>query len=199
MTPSLFEHTFRLAEVIVQVVRTAHASHVAIERFIRENELTFAVGDSLVQPDGFFRLRAGERPFNLAFEIDNSTEAIDSYAFNSLRTKVTVYDAYQEQMLAQWRAGGKAWERPRFRVVFLTRSVARAYHILAFAAENTRHKARRLVFAAVYDSFVSEAEPLHSPLFLDHFGVWQSLVDLHPTAAHRKEPVRLGRFMDSRL
>jgi hypothetical protein len=199
VSPSLFEHTFRLAEVIVQVVRAAHASRVAIERFIRENELTFAVGESRVQPDGFFRLHASERPFNLAFEIDNSTEPIDSHAVNSLRTKVTVYDAYQEQMLAQWRAGDKAWERPRFRVVFLTRSVTRAYHILSLVAESTRHTTRRLVYAATFDSFVSESEPLHAPIFLDHVGVWQSLIDLHPTAAHRKEPVRLGRFVESRL
>ena len=198
VSPSLFEHTFRLAEVIVAVVCAAHASRVVIERFIRENELTFAVGESRVQPDCFFRLRASGRAFNLAFEIDNSTEPIDSNAVNSLRSKVTVYHAYQQQVLSQWTAAGKTWERPRLRVVFLTRSSTRAYHILSLAAETTTNKSRRLVYAATHPGFLSEPEPLHAPIFLDHFGGWQSLVDLHPTASYRKGPVRLGRFRANR-
>ena len=199
VSPSLFEHTFRLAEVIVAIVRAAHFKHVMIDRFIRENERTFAVGESRVQPDCFLRLRASGRMFSLAFEIDNSTEPIDSNAVNSLRSKVTVYHAYQEQVLSQWLAAGKTWERPRLRVVFLTRSITRAYHILTLAAESTRNKSRRLVYATTHANFLTEGEPLHAPIFLDHFGGWQSLVDLHPTALFRKEPVRLGRFVESRL
>ena len=199
VSPSLFQHTFDLAEAVVATVRGAHAERIAIMRFICENELTFTVGERQVQPDGFFRLRASERLFNLAFEIDEGTEPLDSQAVNSLRSKVTVYDAYQEQVLGQWRAGGKTWEKPRFRVVFLTRSMTRAHHILSLAADCTRHKTRRLVYAAAHATFVTATEPLQAPLFLDHFGGWQSLVDLHPTAAQRKEPVRLARFVESPL
>src|SRR5438128_459845 len=41
VSPSLFRHTFRLAEAIVETVRACAARRVTVERFIRENELTF--------------------------------------------------------------------------------------------------------------------------------------------------------------
>jgi hypothetical protein len=199
VSPSLFEHTFRLAEVIVTVLRATHVRRVTIERFDRENDLTFAVGDRQVQPDCFFRLVSAGRPFNLAFEVDESTESIDSHATNSIRSKLMVYQEYQELVLSQWRAAGGTWERPRLRVVFLTRSVERAYHILAHAAQVTRNRSRRLVYAASHEKFLAEPDPLHAPIFLDHRGEWQALVDLHPTSRFQKEPVRLARIVESRL
>ncbi len=199
VSPSLFAHTFRLAEVIVETVRACHTRRVTIERFIRENELAFKAGDRQVQPDCFFRLTTGGRSFNLAFEIDNSTASIDAHATNSIRQKLMTYQAYQDLLLSQWLAAGKKWERPRFRVVFLTRSVERAYHILTFASEVTANKSRRLVYAATQECFVTDDHPLHAPIFLDHAGDWQSLIDLHPTAAYTKAPVRLTRPVDSPL
>ena len=199
VSPSLFEHTFRLAEVIVETVRACHARRVTINRFIRENELTFTAGQEQVQPDCFFRLAIGGRGFNVAFEIDMSTESLDSHATSSIRQKLATYDAYQELVLSQWRSAGKTWERPRFRVVFLTRTVERAYHILSLAAETTRNKSQRLVYAATLESYVTADDPLHTPLLLDHRGNWQSLVDLHPTASYRKTPVRLSRPVESSL
>lgn len=197
VSPSLFDHTFRLAEAIVEVVRACHRKRVTIERFIRENELTLGVGNEHVLPDGFFRLKSGGRFFHLAFEIDNSTESLHSDAANALRRRLTTYHAYQESVLAHWLAGGKTTERPRFRVVFLTRSVERAYHLLSLAAKTNSRPNRRLVYAATHEAFVTEAEPLHEPIFLDHFGGWQSLVDLHPTAPSKKTPVRLERVVES--
>lgn len=192
VSPSLFAHTFRLAETIVTVARACHARRVAIERFVRENDLTLSAGDQQVQPDCFFRLAFAGRMFNLAFEIDNSQASVDAHALNSIRRKLAVYHAYQELVLAQWRSGGKQWERPRFRVVFLTQSVARAYHILALAAAGTPLLARRLVVAATHAEFVADPDPLLAPVFLDHLGKWQALVDPHPTASSRKSPVRLA-------
>lgn len=197
VSPSLFDHTMRLAEVIVEVTRACHARRVTIERFYRENELTFKAGDEQTQPDCFVRLRAGGRFFNLAFEIDNSTESLDSPAANSVRRKLATYQAYQDRLLTQWLAGGRNWERPRFRVVFLTRAVERAYHILWFASELARNKSRHLVYAATHESFVTDGDPLHAPIFLDHLGGWQSLIDEHPTATYRKTPVRLPRPVNS--
>jgi hypothetical protein len=199
VSPSLFEHTFRLAAVVVEIVRACHTRRVTISRFIRENELTLAAGSEQVQPDCFFRLMAGRKAFNLAFEIDNSTESLDSHSATSVRLKLSTYHAYQELVLSQWVAAGKAWERPRFRVVFLTRSVERAHHILSLAAETTRSESRRLVYAATFDSYVTADDPLHAPSFLDHNGDWQSLVDLHPTSSYRKTPVRLARPVESTL
>jgi len=199
VSPSLFEHTFRLAEVIVETVRACQARRVTIERFIRENELTLSAGDEHVQPDCFFRLITSGQAFNVAFEIDNSTESLDSHAVNSVRRKLATYHAYQELVLSQWLAAGKTYERPRFRAAFLTQSVERSYHLLSFAAETTQNKSRRLVYAATHGSYVTEAEPLHSPIVFDHFGNWQSLVDQHPTASYRKTPIRFTRTVVSPL
>ena len=87
---------------------------------------------------------------------------------------------------------GKTWERPQFRVVFLTSrraGIERAYHILALAAETSRNSTRRLVYAATHDCYLTDdpgVPGLHSPIFLDHHGDWQSLVDLHPTVARNE-------------
>src|ERR1019366_218362 len=100
VSPSLFAHTFRLAEVIVEPLRACSAHRVKIERFIRENELTFKAGDRQVQPDCFFRVATSGRSFNLAFEIDNSMASIDAHAVNSIRQKLTTYQVYQEPALS---------------------------------------------------------------------------------------------------
>ncbi|MBI2806039.1 MAG: hypothetical protein HYX68_13750 [Planctomycetes bacterium] len=199
VSPSLVVHTFRLAEAIVETFRACSARRVTIERFIRENELAFTAGDKQVQPDCFFRLAAARRLFNLAFEIDNSMASVDANATNSIRQKLTTYERYQEMLLSQWLAAGKKWERPRFRVVFLTQSISRAYHILALASEIARTPSRRLVYAAPLDTFVTDSDPLFASLFLDHAGNWQSLVNLHPTAPCLKAPVRLAKPVDSPL
>jgi hypothetical protein len=197
VSPSLFDHTFQLAEVIVATLVGCHRRRISIERFIRENELLFPVGNDQVQPDCFFRLKCSEKYFNLAFEIDQSTESLDSHAASSVRKKLTLYHAYQDNVLTQWLRNGKKWERPRLRVVFLTRSIERAYHILALANELNKNRNRRLVYAASQDCYIAEQDRLQAPIFLNHFGGWQSLVELHPTALNSKTPVRLTRVVES--
>lgn len=199
VTPSLYNHTFRLAEMVVTILCACHARRVEIVRFIRENELTFTAGKATVQPDGFFRLLAQGRYFNFAFEIDNNMASVDAAAVNSIRQKLLTYDAYQEQLLTRWLQGGKRTEKPRFRVVFLTPSAARAQHILACAAATARNPARRLAYAAAFDAFVTDPDPLFAPLFLDHRGHWQALADPHPAAAFQRSPVRLERPLESPL
>lgn len=195
ISPSLFEHTLNLAAVIVETIRASPAGRVQIQRLFRENELTFSVGSDHVQPDCFIRFGFGGKSFNVAFEIDQGTESLDSNAENSIRTKLRIYDAYQDTLLSEWRASGKTWERPRFRLAFITPSVDRVHHILATAARMTCNGKRRLVFAATLDCYLTESDPLRSPIFLDHTGQWQSLVDLHPTSPYRKQPVRLKPLM----
>jgi hypothetical protein len=191
ISPSLFEHTMRLSEIVVEIVRACSVTHVTIERFFRENELTFTAGTDEVHPDCFVRLKQSGRFFNVAFEIDMSQESLDSHATNSIRQKLQTYDAYQDVLLAEWRAHGKTWECPRFRVVFLTRSVERAYHILTLAGHIAKNRNRRLVYAATQETFLSDQNPILSPIFLDHFGNWQALVDLHSTSKQLRDPVRL--------
>ncbi len=199
ISPALFEHTLTLAEVIVETVRGCHAHHVTIIGFFRENQLTFSVGDQHVQPDCFVRLSSGGKNFNVAFEIDLSTETVDSGSFKSIRRRLLTYDAYQTLMLTQWREYSRSWERPRFRVAFLTKTIKRAYHILAVANQVAVNKSRRLVYAATLGNFLADSDPMRSPIFLDHAGHWQSLVDVHPTARHSRESVRLPRAVEPML
>jgi Replication-relaxation len=197
VSPSLFEHTFMLAEVIVAIVAACHQKRITIELFYRENEISFSVGKEQVQPDCFLRLKCSERYFNLAFEIDMSMESVDSHAANSIRKKLSLYSSYQDNLLAQWLKHRKQWERPRLRVVFLTRSIERAYHILSLSNELAQNRGRRVIYSATQESFLSENDRLQSPIFLDHLGCWQALVDLHPTAPFTKPPVRLKRMVES--
>lgn len=197
LAPSNLRHTLQLAEAIVATVCAAHFRRITIEKFYRENELRFEVGDAQVQPDCFFRFATSGLAFNVAFELDLSTETVDSPSDRSLRSRIELYDAYQEQLLQGWLAGGRTWERPRFRVVFLTVSVLRAYHILAVMASSTRHPDRRLIYAATQDSYLGNPQPLTDPFLLDHRGTWQALVDLHPTAPSKKGPVRLPQSIGS--
>ena len=197
ISPSLFEHTHTLAEVIVEIVRACHSGRITIERFFRENELTFTAGNDQVQPDCFIRFACAGKTFNVAFEIDQSQESLDSYAVNSVRQKLQTYDTYQATLLSQWLAAGKTWsERPRFRVAFLTRSIERAYHSLSLAAQITSNVRRRFVYAATQEHFLGDPNSIRSPIFLDHLGEWHSIVDLHPTAKYRKTPVRFPRPLD---
>lgn len=197
IAPSHHAHTMRLAELVVLLHRATHARGVLIERFIRENELTLAVGDDAVQPDAFIRFAVAGRRFNVAVEIDGGTESVDSPAANAIRRKLTVYDNYQEQVLSQWATHGKSWERPRLRVLFLTPSVERAYHILALAGRITHRPDRRLVYAAAQRDFVNAVDPLFAPTLLDHHGRWQALIDLHPTAPFTKNQIRLPAAVES--
>lgn len=192
ISPSHFDHTLRLADAVVTLHVAAHARRIEIVRFYRENELTLTVGQDRLQPDGFVRLACDGRTFNFAIEIDTSQESIDSPSASSIRRKIGLYHAYQEQAFADWHAAGKRWEEPRFRVVFLTPTIMRAYHILAFTRQIAMHRSRRLVYAATQSSFCSDAAALTNPLFLDHFGNWQALVELHPSAGHLKHPVRIS-------
>lgn len=192
IAPSHFAHTLRLAEAVVTIVTASHARQVEITRFYRENELTLQVGQDRLQPDGFMRLACDGRTFNIALEIDMSQESIDSPAASSIRRKIGLYHAYQEQAFADWHAARKRWEEPRFRVVFLTLTTQRAYHILAFTRQIASHRSRRLVYAATQSSFSTDSAALTNPLFLDHFGHWQSLIHDHPSARFQKEPVRIN-------
>ncbi|MBS0261805.1 MAG: replication-relaxation family protein, partial [Planctomycetes bacterium] len=95
ISPSLFEHTLTLAEVIAAVIVAAHVHRVTILNVFRENELTFAVGDRQIQPDCFMRFSIAGKNFSVAFEVDLSTESVNSNSQQSLRRKLQTYDAYQ--------------------------------------------------------------------------------------------------------
>ncbi len=185
------EHTQALAQVIVHTLVAAHRHRIRVAKFYRENALTLRTGNSELQPDSVFLVTTSGKTFNVFFEIDNSTESIDSSAHQSIRRKVLGYEAYQDRVLTAWKDAGSRGPRPAFRVAFLTRTIDRAHHILTLARDLSRNPDRRLCYAATQDAYLAEADSLRDPLFLDHKGLWQALVNIHPNGAFTKPPVRL--------
>lgn len=191
IAPSRFVHTLTVAEIIVHTLVAAHEHRVEVSRFHRENELVLGVGEQTQMPDCHFELLSGGKFFHVLFEIDNSTESIDSFSHQSIKNKLLGYDAYQDSVLRGWAKAGRIGPKPVFRIAFLTKSLDRAYHILSLANAVTRNRDRRLFYAATQDAYLAEADAVRKPLFVDHAGEWQALVNLHPTASFLLSPVRL--------
>lgn len=191
--PSRFQHTQALAEIIVHSLVAAHRDRCTVPFFQGEGEARIDVASHTFCPDCFFQFGLAGKQFNCYFEIDQSTESIDSNAEQSIRTKLLNYETYQDSLVAWWKGQGERGPRPYFRTVFLTRSQERAYHILWLAQTCARNFDRHLVYAATQDDYLTEPRALQSPLFLDHRGRWQSLVNLHPTSNFHRAPIRLTR------
>ena len=112
---------------------------------------------------------------------------------SAIRTKLLNYEAFQDSLVAWRKSHGEHGSRPYFRVVFLTKSQERANHILWLAQTCARNADRHLIYAAPQDAYLTEPRALQSPLFIDHHGRWQSLVNLHPSSNFHRAPVRLTR------
>lgn len=192
-SPSRFQHTQVIAEVIVHSLVAAHRDRCIVPFFYGDGEARIDVVSHTFYPDCFFQFALAGKQFNLYFEIDQSTESIDSNAEQSIRTKLLNYEAYQDSLVAWWKSQAKTSLRPFFRAVFLTRSQERAYHILWLAQTCARNADRHLVYAATQDAYLTEPRALQNPLFIDHHGRWQSLVNLHPSSTFHRAPVRLSR------
>ena len=191
--PSRFSHTQTLAEIIVHSFVAAYRDRCTIPFFNGEGEARIDVASHTFYPDCFCQFALAGKQFNAYFEIDQSTESLDSNAEQSIRTKLLNYEAYQDSLVAWLKSRSGQGPRPYFRVVFLTRSQERANHILWLAHACARNADRHLVYAATQDVYLTEPKPMQSPLFLDHHGGWQSLVNLHPTSNFERAPVRLTR------
>jgi hypothetical protein len=192
---SRVQHTMRLAEVIVHTLFAAHRHRITLSQFMRENELQIKDGPQVQSPDAHFQLRASGRTFNLMFEIDNSTEPLEGDATHAIVKKLQAYEAHQDCVLRWWLGNGRPRRlNPRFRAVFLTKSAERAEHIAALAAETARNKDRLVCYVATQDTFLTEPAALTSPIFFDHHGRWQSLVNLHPSSHTKRTPIRLEVF-----
>jgi hypothetical protein len=192
VAPSRIVHALATAEVIVQTLAACHAARVNVLKFHGDGRLTLTAGEYRAQPDCHFQLQHSGMLFNVLFEIDNATEPLDSPREQSIRSKLLGYEAYQDWVLAGWREQATPEPRPAFRVVFLTRGVHRAHHILWLARRCARNLDRRLVYAATQDEYLAEARAVTTPLFNDHHGGWQSLVNLHPSGLFLRAPVRLS-------
>jgi len=192
ISPSRFQHAMATADVIVHTLVSCHAARVQILQYHGDGQLTLGVEEYRQQPDCHFQLGHGGRVFNLLFEIDNATEPLDSLREQSIRSKLLGYESYQDWVLRVWRDHGRQEPRPAFRVVFLTRGVNRANHMLWLARQCARNKDRRLVYAATQDAYLGTPCAVTDPLLNDHHGQWRALCDAQPSSAFRREPVRLS-------
>jgi hypothetical protein len=192
IAPSRFQHALATAEIIVHTLVAAHATHVRVAKYHGDGKLTLAAGEYRQQPDCHFQFESGGKSFNVLFEVDNATEPLDSLREQSLRTKLLGYECYQDWVLAGWHAHGRDGPRPVFRVVVLTKGVERARHILWLARACARNPDRRLCYAATQETYLAEPLAITAPVFNDHHGGWQSLVNPQPTARFLREPIRLS-------
>lgn len=191
IAPSRLRHAIATAEVIVHTLVASHERGVRVLKTTGDGRLTLSIGEHRQQPDFHVQLGFAGRYFNLVFEIDMATEPLDSHREQSIRTKILGYETYHDWVLHNWKLGGSQGPRPSFRVVFLTTGAERANHILWLASDLARNRDRRLVYASTQDQYLSELHALTAPIFNDHHGYWQALVDPQPTSKFRREPIRL--------
>lgn len=192
IAPSRLNHAMVTADVIVHTLIACHEARVRVVKYHGDGQLTLEIGEYRQQPDSHFQFDHGGRHFSVLFEVDNATEPIDSHRENSIRTKLLGYEAYQDWVWQTWKQHGRQGPRPYFRVVFLTTGAERARHILWFAGRCGRNRARRLCYAATQEAYLGEPQAVTAPIFNDHYGQWQSLVNLQPTAPYLRAPVRLS-------
>lgn len=193
--PSRIEHTHVVAEVIVHSLVAAHQFRLKTTTCLGDGALVVDIGFSRQAPDCFFQFQSGGKTFNVLFEVDNGTEPLTTNRIQSIRSKITTYEAYQDAVRYDWKRAAEFGTRPRFRVAFLTKSADRANHILWLARETARNPDRRLCYAATQDTYLAESDALRAPLFNDHHGHWQSLVNTHPTSQFLRTPIRLAAPM----
>ncbi len=193
VAPSRVRHAMATADAITHTINCCHVGGVEIMRSLGDGRLVLEVGEHRQLPDFHFQLRKSGKTFNLVFEIDNATEPIDSKREQSIRSKLLGYETYQNWVLGLWSKSGRIGPRPSFRVVFLTIGSDRANHMLWLAHELAFIKDRRLVYATTQDNYLSDTLAVTHPIFNDHLGDWQSLVNYQATSGFLRERVRLKR------
>ncbi len=191
IAPSRLRHAMVTGDAIVHSLVACHERGVRVLKTTGDGRLTLSIGEHRQQPDFHMQLGFAGRMFNLVYEIDNATEPLDSHREQSIRTKILGYETYQDWVLRSWKDSGEIGPRPSFRVVFLTTGAGRANHILWLAHHLARNKDRRLVYATTQDAYLGEHHAVTAPIFNDHHGHWQALVDPQPSSKFSREPVRL--------
>ncbi len=156
-------HTRALAEVIVHLLVAAQESSIPVVDFHRENTLRLTVGDEHLYPDTALALQPpaqqeGEETLTYFIELDNCTESVrTSGMLDSWQRKVQFYERYQDT------------QKERFRVLaFTTGGTQRLRNMLQCAGEQARNPDRSLVYGIGVRDFLSAAQALTAPSFLDH-------------------------------
>lgn len=193
IAPSRVRHAMATADAIAHTMTACHVAGVEIMRAQGDGRLVLEIGEYRQMPDFHFQLRKAGKTFNLVFEIDNATEPIDSHREQSIRTKILGYQTYQNWVLRNWTNAGRNGPRPSFRVLFLTVGIERSNHILWLAHQLAMNADRRLVYATTQDTYLGNDWAVTHPIFNDHLGDWQSLVNYQATSGYLRERIRLKR------
>jgi hypothetical protein len=186
-----FEHVRTVADLVVHLAVAAHRNRAEITAFHGDRQLVLETPAGKLIPDCHFQLRRDDRLFNCLFEVDNSTETLSTEQVQSIRSRLSAYESYQNQVWQGWKQAGSVGGPPFFRVVFLTRSVERANNILWLTSQIARNRDRHLIYAGTQDGLLASANPLFEPLLNDHDGGWRCLMPLQPTAGFALTPIRL--------
>jgi hypothetical protein len=193
IAPTVREHRYALGQVVVHTLVAAQRCGVRIVRFHRENAFAIEVGGRVQKPDGMWRFERAEMVFNHLFEVDMGTAPLDAPGRTSIRSKLATYEAYYDGVWQAWKRQGGRGHRPRFRVAFFAPSRQRMEHILILARQLARNADRHLCYAVTMENYLATAEALTEPIFLDHHGRWDALVNVHPSVPFQLPPVRLRR------
>jgi len=193
MKPSRQEHALWLAEVIVHTMVAAERSLLSINDYRRENSVVLSLGSETLKPDGSMQLQTADgRQFNFFTELDNGTEPVRSpQQRQSLERKVRFYERLQDAVLATWKGGERRKPAPRYRVLFFTRSIQRQKHLLRTAQQIARHPDRRVCLGVSLAEYLSDPNPLRSPIAVDQYGQWQGIVSDAYEARFLRQPMRL--------
>jgi len=193
MPPSRQEHALWLAEVIVHTMVAAERSLLSINDYRRENSVVLSLASETLKPDGSMQLQtADHRQFNFFIELDNGTEPVRSpRQRQSLERKVRFYEALQDAVLGNWKCGERTRPPPRYCVLFFTRSMQRQKHLLRTARQIARNPDRRLCLGVSLAEYLSDPNPLRSPITVDHHGQWQGIVSVAYQARSLRESLRL--------
>jgi hypothetical protein len=193
MPPSRQEHALWLAEVIVHTMVAAEQSFLTINDYRRENSVVLSLGSDTLKPDGSMQIRTADgKQFNFFLELDNGTEPIRSpQQRESIERKVRFYERLQDGVLASWQRGDRKRPPPRYRVLFFMRSAERKKHLLRTARQIARNPDRRVCLGVCVAEYLSDPNPLRSPIAVDHHGRWQGLVSEAYEAQFHREPLRL--------
>ncbi len=191
IAPTQREHTYDLSRLITHGLASAHRRGIRLQWASPENTFVIEAPPLSTKPDFSAVFAPRGKAINTFWERDRHTESIDSLTPNSVRNKLLTYERYYDLLISQWRAGHFLGPRPRIRVLFWTDTMERAEHIL-YAASQLAHNSRRLlVYATTMDTFLNNDDALMQPIFLDHHGRFQALVDMHPTSVFLREPVKI--------
>ena len=99
IAPSRIVHAMAVADIIVQVLVACHNTGVRVVQFHGDGRLALTLGEYRQEPDCHFQFEFAGKLFNVLFEIDNSTEPLESSREQSIRSKLLGSDCLQPRMV----------------------------------------------------------------------------------------------------